>query len=148
MPRPLLIRPNKTCKNLSNGDEEIELLAREGDAYDMDGFMQAGYEHSLPKKKKNKSHRFVLIFRHGNAASVPEDSGVTIVEMAEKWSPPKNGVKKQFSLLPSSGKDWCILPWLSCLRVKVPSVVFGHPVLVEGEDCLSRHLLYSTSAHR
>ena len=43
--RPVYIRPNKRSKMLSNGDEEIQLYMGQGDAYDMDGAMQLGYEH-------------------------------------------------------------------------------------------------------
>ena len=68
-PRAVHIRPNKRAKQLADGDEEVQLYVGEGDAYVMDGKMQEGYEHSLPKKRVNKSHRFVLIFRHGDVAS-------------------------------------------------------------------------------
>ncbi len=54
----------------------------EGDGYDMDGVMQSGYEHRLPKKSSAKAPRFVLIFRHGDLASVPVDSGVALADLA------------------------------------------------------------------
>ena len=80
--RPVHVRPNVRAGLLSDGDEEIELYLGEGDGYDMDGVMQGGYEHRLPKRKHSKAHRFVLIFRQGNAASVPVDSGVALAELA------------------------------------------------------------------
>ena len=43
--RPVYIRPNKRAKKRSHGDEEIQLFIGQGDAYDMDGLMQSGYEH-------------------------------------------------------------------------------------------------------
>ena len=108
-PRPVHIRPNKRSKPLENGDEEIQLHVGEGDAYDMDGIMQAGYEHCLPKKRDDKSHRFVLLFRHGNEAAVPIDSGRAITELAK----------------PTQIDEMCkesnsLLPLLSKLRVKRP----------------------------
>ena len=60
-PRPLRIRPKKRFRPLSPGDEEIEIVPSAGDAYDMDGVMQIGYEHSLPKKTMNSSHRFAIV---------------------------------------------------------------------------------------
>lgn len=78
-PRPVHIRP-KRSKPLAHGDEEIQLDIGESDGYDMDGIMQCGYEHSLPKKKSN-AHRFVLLFRHGNEACVSVDSGKAITDM-------------------------------------------------------------------
>lgn len=81
-PRPIHIRPNKRVKPLSNGDEEIQLYIGEGDGYDMDGIMQAGYEHCLPKKV-NTAHRFALIFKQGNEAIVPIDTGFALTEMPE-----------------------------------------------------------------
>ena len=149
-PRPLLIRPKRKFKKLSDGDEEIELLVGEGDSYDMDGYMQVGYEHSLPKKKKMKSHRFVLIFRHGCVASVPEDSGETVVEMAQRLSSKKDNSRTHILPRPLLQKEWDLIPLLSQLRVKLPTVSFGHPMddVAEGDDCLGRRFLFSVSAHR
>ena len=42
----------------------------DGDAYDMDGEMQLSYEHCLPKKSKNSSHRFAIVFRNGEEGCV------------------------------------------------------------------------------
>lgn len=82
-PMPVHVRPNVRTGPLSDGDEEIQLYVGEGDGYDMDGTMQSsGYEHRLPKRSGCGAHRFVLIFRHGNVASVPVDSGVAIAELA------------------------------------------------------------------
>lgn len=72
-PRPVYIRPNKRAKKLSHGDKEIQLAIGEGNAYDMDDIMQAGYEHCLPKRKTDVSHRFVLIFRQGDTRRIPTD---------------------------------------------------------------------------
>ncbi len=85
--RPVHVRPSPGGP-LSDGDEEIELYLGEGDGYDMDGVMQNGYEHRLPKRMHSKAHRFVLIFRQGNAASVPVDSGVALAELAVRGDPP------------------------------------------------------------
>lgn len=108
-PRPIYFRPNKRAKQLSDGDEEIQLDIGEGDAYDMDGVVQSGYEHCLPKKRNDKSHRFVLIFRHGSEASVPVDSGVAITEMARR---------RQASTPDANNGD--VMPLLSQLRSKPP----------------------------
>lgn len=43
--RPVCIRPNRRARPLADGDEEVQLHVGQGDAYDMDGTMQAGYEH-------------------------------------------------------------------------------------------------------
>ena len=85
--RPVHVRPNVRAGPLSDGDEEIELYLGEGDGYDMDGVMQNGYEHRLPKRIHSKAHRFVLIFRQGTAASVPIDSGVALAELAGRGDP-------------------------------------------------------------
>lgn len=91
-PRPLSIRPKKSANGtLVSGDEQIEIVSCfglhiwllllfssastlqypcEGDAYDMDGMMQLGYEHSLPKKTKTSSHRFAIVFRNGEQGYV------------------------------------------------------------------------------
>ena len=110
-PRPLYIRPKRSkSTHLANGDEEIQLYVGEGDGYDMDGDMQVGYEHSLPKQKTNLSHRFVLLFRHGNEAYVPVDSGESILALAERTKPSTD----------SEGSTRSLLPLLSRLRVKLP----------------------------
>ncbi|KAL9187368.1 hypothetical protein ACHAXT_001471 [Thalassiosira profunda] len=131
-PRPVYIRPNKRAKKLSDGDEEIQLDVGEGDAYDMDGLMQNGYEHSLPKKNGSKSPRFVLIFRHGCEASVPHDSGTAITEMAAD--------------APGTENEG-LVSLLSRLRVKPPTVIFGHAGVDEGK-LYSRKVLYANGAHR
>jgi hypothetical protein len=70
-PRPLHIRPKKSkTRSLSSGDEQIEIYPSEGDAYDMDGVMQLGYEHSLPRKKSTQSHRLAIVLRNGNIGHV------------------------------------------------------------------------------
>jgi hypothetical protein len=81
--RPLKIRPNKS-NSLSDGDEEIELFIGEGDAYAMDGLMQEGYEHCLPKKENVNSHHLVMIFRHGAVRYVSGDNGEHIIEWARR----------------------------------------------------------------
>ena len=139
--RPVYIRPNKRAKKLADGDEEVQLYVGEGDAYDMDGIMQSGYEHSLPKNKNNKSHRFVLIFRHGDEASVAKDSGMAITEMA--------GRKKPCLQTTTPGaENENLISLLSQLRVKFPRVAFGHPQGVLEGSFYSRRFLYSINAHR
>jgi len=108
-PRPVHIRP-KRSKPLAHGDEEIQLDIGESDAYDMDGIMQNGYEHSLPKKKSN-SHRFVLLFRHGNEACVSVDSGTAITDMQ---------TEQQTQTEESNTENNSLMPLLSKLRVKPP----------------------------
>lgn len=39
----------------------------------MDDIMQLGYEHSLPKKSKNISHRFAIVLRNGEEGNVSQD---------------------------------------------------------------------------
>lgn len=107
-PRPVHIRP-KRSKPLAHGDEEIQLDIGESDGYDMDGIMQCGYEHSLPKKKSN-AHRFVLLFRHGNEACVSVDSGKAITDMQTD----------QTQIEESSTESSSLMPLLSKLRVKPP----------------------------
>ena len=107
-PRPVHIRP-KRSKPLAHGDEEIQLDIGESDGYDMDGIMQNGYEHSLPKKKSN-AHRFVLLFRHGNEAHVRVDSGTAITDMQTD----KTQIEE------SSTESNSLMPLLSKLRVKPP----------------------------
>jgi len=132
--RPLCIRPNKRTKPLCHGDEEIQLFIAEGDGYDMDGYMQDNYEHSLPKKLKSNSHRFVLIFRHGNTGFVPQDSGVSVL---------KKGGDESIS-----GEEWNVVSAITKLRPKTETVVFGHPTNVSMGECYSRRFLWSTFSHR
>ena len=127
-PRPVHIRPNKRAKQLSEGDEEIQLHIGEGMGYDMDGVMQHGYEHSLPKRRDNNSHRFVLIFRHGRTTPVYEDSGKAIC---------KPGVDYE-----------SLVSLISQVRVKPPLVSFGHIEGVSEGMLFSRRCLYSNNAHR
>ena len=108
-PRPVHIRP-KRSKPLAHGDEEIQLDIGESDGYDMDGVMQCGYEHSLPKKKSN-AHRFVLLFRHGNQACVSVDSGEAITDMHTDQTQIEES---------STGSSNSLMPLLSKLRVKPP----------------------------
>mmetsp|Transcript_26613 Transcript_26613/g.54835 ORF Transcript_26613/g.54835 Transcript_26613/m.54835 type:complete len:957 (-) Transcript_26613:496-3366(-) len=115
----------------------------------MDGWMQVGYEHSLPKKKKNTNHRFVLIFRHGNMASVSHDSGISIIDLAKAKCDRECldcGVLHDGLL---SQEDSGLVPLIRTLRVKRPSTIFGRPTyeIAEGEDGLSRRYLYSVGAH-
>ena len=129
--RPLYIRPNKKVRPLRKGDEEIQLFIAEGDGYDMDGFMQQHYEHSLPKKTKNNSHRLVLIFRQGSASLVPKDSGVSIIDEDL-----------------CKGKEWNVVSAITKLRPKTDTVMFGHPMNVFVGECYARRYLWSTFAHR
>lgn len=124
--RPLHIRPNKRAKALSHGDEEIQLFIAEGDGYDMNGIMQSGYEHSLPKRLKDSSHRFVLIFRHGRVGFVPQDSGEKV--------------------LINEDEDVCSA--INKLRPKVDTILFGHPSLIQEGDTYPRRHLWTTYAHR
>ena len=73
--RPVHIRPNERVEPLRDGDEEVELYVREGDAYELDEHCQHGYLHRLPKREKVIARRMVAIFRHGKAKSVEEDTG-------------------------------------------------------------------------
>ena len=99
-PRPVHVRPNLRSGPLSDLDEEVQLYMGEGDGYDMDGVMQSGYEHRLPKRSDVTSPRFVLIFRHGDVASVPVDSGVALADIAGCDNLDTNGdVASMFSLL-------------------------------------------------
>jgi alkylated DNA repair dioxygenase AlkB len=124
--RPLHIRPNKRAKALSQGDEEIQLFIAEGDGYDMNGLMQSGYEHSLPKRVKDNSHRFVLIFRHGRVGFVPQDSGEKV--------------------LINEDEDVCSA--INKLRPKVDTILFGHPSLIQEGDSYPRRHLWTSYAHR
>ena len=124
--RPLHIRPNKRAKALTHGDEEIQLFIAEGDGYDMNGIMQRGYEHSLPKRVKDNSHRFVLIFRHGRVGFVPQDSGEKV--------------------LINEDEDVCSA--ISKLRPKVDTILFGHPSLIQEGDTYPRRHLWTSYAHR
>jgi alkylated DNA repair dioxygenase AlkB len=124
--RPLHIRPNKRAKKLSQGDEEIQLFIAEGDGYDMNGIMQRGYEHSLPKRVKDNSHRFVLIFRHGRVGFVPQDSGEKV--------------------LINDDEDVCSA--INKLRPKVDTILFGHPSLIQEGDTHPRRHLWTSYAHR
>jgi len=176
-PRSVHIRPKnnihgkkkKSKCHLQEGDEEIQLYTHEGDGYEMDGYMQYNYEHCVPKKCIDTSHRFVLIFRHGNVASVPIDSGVALTELAYVRS---DGVlieerigdeeEDNLSLKENNGIADCegrnndnhdedVTSLFSLLRVKRPLVSFGHPpihnLITEGSLYTRRHL-YSTYAHR
>ncbi len=83
-----------------DGDEEIQLYVGETDGYDMDGVMQCGYEHRLPKRTDSPSPRFVLIFRHGDVASVPIDSGMAVADIVGCDDLDMDGdVASMFSLL-------------------------------------------------
>ena len=176
-PRSVHIRPKnnihgkkkKSKRHLYEGDEEIQLYIHEGDGYEMDGYMQHNYEHCVPKKCIDTSHRFVLIFRHGNVASVPIDSGVALTELASVRS--DGGLVEErigdeeednLSLKENNGIADCegrnndnhdedVTSLFSRLRVKRPLVSFGHPpihnLITEGSLYSRRHL-YSTYAHR
>jgi hypothetical protein len=122
-------------KSLSDGDEEIELFIGEGDAYAMDGLMQKGYVHCIPKKKNVNSHRFVMIFRHGDVRYVPIDKGENINEWARR--------NKQ-----STGMEDGVVPFITQLRTNLPSVQFGHPTNIKEGQCKSRRFLFSEYAHR
>jgi hypothetical protein len=180
-PRSVHIRPknkythgkNKSKNNLQEGDEEIQLYIHEGDGYDMDGYMQYNYEHCVPKRCNDTAHRFVLIFRHGNVASVPIDSGVALTDLALSVRDP-GGIEDgrivvveeehdNLSYKENGGIDDCkdrnndnnsdddVTSLFSRLRVKRPLVAFGHPPIhnsiTEGSLYTRRHL-YSTYAHR
>jgi hypothetical protein len=96
-------------KQLSDGDEEIQLFISEGDGYEMDGLMQKGYEHCLPKRNGDTAHRFVMIFRHGVEARVSEDTGVALAEMS----------KYPQTSMPDS-ETGCLASFLSRMRAKHP----------------------------
>ena len=136
-PRSVRVRPNKKTQSLEHGDEEIQLLdLREGDAYDMDEDMQRGYEHCVPRRKDDKSHRFVLIFRQGLMASISKDSGVALSDLSKLDDNGDDGVEGS-SLLSS----------LSKVRIK-PELTFGHHQSVHEAHLYGRRSLFLSGAHR
>lgn len=84
--------------------------------------MQIGYEHSLPKEKRRKSSRYVLVFREGRPMSVNEDSGF-------------------YALDP-------IINTLISPKME-ESLKFGHPAahIIEGNNNYSRLQLVASRAH-
>ncbi|GMH73414.1 hypothetical protein TL16_g13072 [Triparma laevis f. inornata] len=75
--RPVHIKPHdKIAKQ--EGDEQVQLFVRQGDAYELDAGCQAGYEHSLPKKEKSHKRRMVAIFKQGDQRFLAKDSGVSV----------------------------------------------------------------------
>jgi len=121
--RPILIRP-KGHNPLQDGDEEIIVFVGQGDAYEMDGQMQLSYEHCMPKKEDDpNAKRTVVVFRHGRAASVMMDSGISI--FAEPVTP-----------TPKASRDACTL--------------LGHPIrdIVEAKEVYNKECLVKTGAHR
>lgn len=91
---------------------------------EMDGVMQDGYEHCLPKVKKVQGLRSALIFRQGRVAAV-HDTGNRVADIAEGHvlAPPA-----------------------------APPTIIGHPPLsaniIEGDDSYSRAELFLTRVHR
>jgi len=133
--RPILIRPKRNDGVFQEGDEEIFIFAGQGDAYEMDGRMQASYEHCLPRKDGDfDAKKSMVVFRHGSATSVLFDTGTAIEKLAtipndvmnqtDNISPPKQ-VKKQ------------------------PAIYFGHPSsgVVEGKRGYTKKYLIDTRAH-
>ena len=100
----------------------------------MDGYMQESYEHCLPKKLKNNSHRFVLIFREGDTLFVPQDSGMSVLKNNSDGT--------------SSGEEWNVVSAITKLRPKTDTTNFGHPTNVSVGECYSRRFLWTTFAHR
>eukprot|EP00804_Cyclotella_cryptica_P011375 CCRYP_016037-RA/>CCRYP_016037-RA protein AED:0.06 eAED:0.06 QI:353/1/1/1/1/1/10/132/1126 len=144
-PRPLRIRPKKRYRPLSDGDEEIEIAPSAGDAYDMDGVMQIGYEHCLPKKAANASHRFAIVLRNGDVGDVSQDSGQEVINM----SPPQHfasHVENQIQYPPNQELDLVTL--MKRVRYKHPTVTFGQAECLEEGKCYNRRYLYSIYAHR
>ena len=92
---------------------------------EMDGMMQDGYEHCLPKVKKVQGLRSALIFRQGRVAAV-HDSGNRVVDIAE-------------------GRPILAPP------AALPTII-GHPPnstnIIEGHDSYSRADLFLTRVHR
>ena len=92
---------------------------------DMNGLMQEGYEHSLPKMKRVSGLRSALIFRQGTIASV-RDSGNRIADNL--------GTRDILAPPPA-------LP-----------IIIGHPPpstqIIEGRDSYSRADLFMTRVHR
>ena len=92
---------------------------------EMDGVMQDGYEHCLPKVKKVQGLRSALIFRQGRVAAV-HDSGNRIADIAE-------------------GRPILAPP------APLPTII-GHPPfssnIIEGNDSYSRAELFLTRVHR
>lgn len=74
--RIVQVRP-KNGKNecYEDGDELIELIVNQGDAYSMDSTMQHHYEHCVPAKPECNSKRKVLVFRHSKKNICIEDNG-------------------------------------------------------------------------
>jgi hypothetical protein len=105
------------------------------DAYAMDGHMQKGYEHCIPKKEKVNSHRLVMIFRHGKVRCVPVDNGENVIEWARR--------NKQSTVMEDG-----VVPLITQLRTNLPSVQFGHPTNIKEGQCKSRSFLFSERAHR
>lgn len=90
---------------------------------EMDGLMQKGYEHSLPKVKKVKGLRSALIFRQGDVCTM-RDTGECIADTAD-------------------GDDILAAP------IPPPPMV-GHPPtdeIAEGQDKYSRADLFRSRAH-
>jgi hypothetical protein len=92
-------------------------------------------KRSDPKQENVNSHRLVMIFRHGAVRYVPGDNGENIIEWARR--------NKQ-----STGMADGVVPLITQLRTKLPSVQFGHPTNIREGECNSRSFLVSEYAHR
>jgi alkylated DNA repair dioxygenase AlkB len=80
----------------------IELFLNEGDAYEMDGAMQALYEHAVPKftaqcvddastlPDPNLNSRMVMVLRRGRLSDVKKDTGEPVATLAppRRWEKP------------------------------------------------------------
>ena len=136
----------------------------------MDDIMQHGYEHSLPKKSKNTSHRFAIVLRNGEEGNVIEDceylsvvallvsiflpqtepslcvsAGVEIIKM----SPPTHFSTQrlnQIQYAPNAELDTISL--MKKIRYKHAPVTFGPAECLEEGNCYDRRHLYKTFAHR
>jgi hypothetical protein len=80
--KPGSSKSDQKNQELKDGDEEIELVVRPGDGYSMNGFMQEGYEHSLPPCKiQSEKKRKVIVFRQGRTHNVKDNGKVTTSDM-------------------------------------------------------------------
>ena len=84
-PRTICFQPANTME-LQMGDEQIELYPIAGDAYSMDGIVQAGYVHAMLKVTEatqiEAGKRMSIIFRNGIPKKCDADSGRKVDSLA------------------------------------------------------------------
>lgn len=81
-------RKRRRLSCLQRGDEELELWLDEGDAYSMDGEVQVGYEHSVPKVAEEAGRRIVAIMRAGKLFRSSDEKCQDTGEAAKSLVPP------------------------------------------------------------